>query len=156
MTLFNSKIKVVQVSNEGELSSALAIREIVFIEEQRVPESLERDEEDSNAFHLLAYEGGHAIGTGRLVQLGVPPKGEVGTWGRIGRMAVLASWRTKGVGSMLLNDLEAEARRRQLDGLFLHAQLFTRGFYLGAGYEAAGQIFEEVGVPHVEMRKRLR
>ena len=38
-------IVISAVKNEGELMQALALREIVFIEEQSVPESMERDEE---------------------------------------------------------------------------------------------------------------
>ena len=54
---------------------ALAIREVVFIEEQHVPEGIERDAEDARAFHVLAFQGGHAVGTGRLVGLTATPQG---------------------------------------------------------------------------------
>ena len=81
-------IVISPVKNEGELMQALALREIVFIEEQSVPESMERDDDDATAHHVLAVSGGHAIGTGRLVVLSTAPAGEVGKWGRIGRMAV--------------------------------------------------------------------
>ena len=148
-------LRIVPVQGEGDLASALAIREIVFIEEQRVPEGLERDAEDAKAFHLLAYDGGHAIGTGRLVVLKKPPEGERGKWGRIGRMAVLATWRHRGVGRAVLNALEEEARRRKLEGVVIHAQLIARDFYRAQGYHDASPIFDEAGMPHVEMRKPL-
>lgn len=151
----SEEITVVQVKDEGDLASALAIREIVFIEEQRVPESLERDEEDSRAYHVLAYEGGHAIGTGRLVTLPEAPPNEQGTWGQIGRMAVLVSHRKGGVGRKILQTLEGEARRLGLDGIVLHAQLHAHEFYLRNGYHDSSAIFEEAGMPHVEMRKVL-
>src|SRR5687768_3826480 len=105
-----AKPQIVQIKNEGELLQALAIREVVFIEEQHVPEGIERDAEDATAYHLLALEGGHAVGTGRLVILTQAPEGETGTWGQIGRMAVLQASRRSGVGRMLLEALEAEAR----------------------------------------------
>ncbi|MFN7131468.1 MAG: GNAT family N-acetyltransferase [Myxococcales bacterium] len=151
----SQEIRVVQVKDEGDLASALAIREIVFIEEQRVPESLERDEEDSRAYHVLAYEGGHAIGTGRLVPLTEPPPGETGRWGKIGRMAVLVAHRKGGVGRRILLSLEEEARRQGLDGIILHAQLHAHEFYLRNGYRDTSPIFEEAGMPHVQMRKLL-
>ncbi|MBL9038004.1 MAG: GNAT family N-acetyltransferase, partial [Archangium sp.] len=68
-------IRISPVTSEGELFQALAIREIVFIEEQSVPEGLERDSEDAKAFHVLAMKKGHAIGTGRLVELQAAPEG---------------------------------------------------------------------------------
>jgi predicted GNAT family N-acyltransferase len=59
------------------------------------------------------------------------------------------------VGSLLLAELEAEARRRRLTGILMHAQLYAIGFYRRHGYEPIGPVFEEAGIEHVEMRKRL-
>ncbi|MDX2009147.1 MAG: GNAT family N-acetyltransferase [Myxococcaceae bacterium] len=148
-------IVIVPVQNEGELFQALAIREVVFIEEQSVPESLERDAEDATAFHVLAMKGKHAVGTGRLWVLPAAPGGEQGPWGRVGRMAVLSSDRQSGVGAKLLEALEAEARKRGLRGILLHAQLSAMEFYKRHGYEAHGAVFEEAGMPHLEMKKLL-
>ncbi len=150
-----SNIVIKPVENEGELFQALAIREIVFIEEQSVPESLERDAEDAAAFHVLAMAGKHAIGTGRLVSLAQAPEGEKGAWGRVGRMAVLQSNRKGGTGSRLLQALEVEAHRRNLAGIMLHAQLSAMEFYKRHGYEPHGAVFEEAGMPHLEMKKRF-
>jgi predicted GNAT family N-acyltransferase len=150
------EIVIKPVENEGELFQALAIREVVFIEEQSVPESLERDAEDATAYHVLALRKGHAIGTGRLVALPHPPEGETGAWGRVGRMAVLHNERKAGVGRKLLDALEAEAARRKMVGILLHAQLSAMEFYKKHGYEPHGAVFEEAGMPHLEMKKRLR
>jgi len=148
-------ITITPVDNPGDLAQCLAIREIVFIEEQRVPETMERDEEDARAFHVLAYEGKHAIGTGRLVDLTSPPEGATGHWGKIGRMAVLASHRKGGTGRKILETLEAEARRRGISGIILHAQVHAHKFYLKHGYTDLGDEFEEAGMPHLQMRKLL-
>lgn len=150
-----TEIVIKPVENEGELFQALAIREIVFIEEQSVPESLERDDEDAKAYHVLALSKGHAVGTGRLVALVVPPVGEWGTWGRVGRMAVLQAARKHGIGSKVLDALEAEAKKRQMSGILLHAQLSAMEFYKKHGYEPFGAVFEEAGMPHLEMKKRF-
>lgn len=150
-----SSIVIAPVKNEGELMQALAIREVVFIEEQSVPEDMERDEDDAHAYHLLAMDKGHAIGTGRLVALKAPPEGETGDWGRVGRMAVLQAYRKSGVGSRLLSLLEDEAKRRSMAGIMLHAQLAAMEFYKRHGYEPHGAVFEEAGMPHLEMKRRL-
>ncbi len=149
------ELRIAAAQGPGDLASALAIREIVFIEEQRVPSDFDRDQEDAKAFHLLAYDGLHAIGTGRLVRLADPPPGERGAWGQIGRMAVLDSWRKRGVGRALLLALEEEAKRQKLDGVMVHAQITSREFYRGQGYHEASPIFDEAGIPHLEMRKAL-
>lgn len=150
-----AEVVIVPVEGPGDFAAAMAIREVVFIEEQRVPEEIERDDHDPTAFHVLAQERGHAIGTGRLVELREPPPGEAGRWGQIGRMAVLVAHRRGGVGARILGALEAEAERRRLDGIVLHAQLHAHAFYEKGGYADHGTIFEEAGIPHVEMRKRL-
>jgi predicted GNAT family N-acyltransferase len=150
-----AEIRIVPVDNPGDLAQALAIREVVFIEEQAVPETLERDEEDARAFHVLAYDGKHAIGTGRLVDLAQQPEGASGHWGKIGRMAILASNRKGGTGTQVLERLEAEARRRGMNGIVLHAQVHAHKFYVKHGYQSFGPEFEEAGMPHVQMRKLL-
>ncbi|HTS82793.1 MAG TPA: GNAT family N-acetyltransferase [Myxococcaceae bacterium] len=151
----DSKLVIAPVKDEAELFQALAIREVVFIEEQHVPETIERDAEDARAYHLLVFAGGHAIGTGRLVVLPAAPDGERGTWGQVGRMAVLQAHRKFGVGTLILNALESEARARGLAGIVVHAQLYALGFYEHHGYRPVGAVFDEAGIDHVEARKRL-
>jgi predicted GNAT family N-acyltransferase len=148
-------VTVARVKDEAELLQALAIREVVFIEEQHVPEGIERDADDATAYHVLAFAEGHAIGTGRLVTLSKAPPDVPGRWGQIGRMAVLQSHRRSGVGSLLLAELEAEARRRHMRGIRMHAQLYALSFYRHHGYTAVGPVFLEAGIDHLEMRKLL-
>jgi predicted GNAT family N-acyltransferase len=59
------------------------------------------------------------------------------------------------VGTLLLAALEEAARRQQLTGVLMHAQLYAIGFYRRHGYDPVGPVFEEAGIDHVEMRKRL-
>lgn len=148
-------VTIQTVKGEAELFQALAIREVVFIEEQHVPEGIERDAEDARAYHVLALQGGHAIGTGRLVILPEPPPHEGGKWAQVGRMAVLKAHRKANVGSKLLTSLEDEARRQGVNGIVLHAQLYALGFYKRHGYQELGDVFDEAGIQHLEMRKRF-
>jgi predicted GNAT family N-acyltransferase len=148
-------VTIQQIKSEAELFQALAIREVVFIEEQHVPEGIERDAEDARAYHVLAFQGGHAVGTGRLVVLPQPPQGRSGPWAQVGRMAVLKAHRKAHIGSRLLQALEDEARRQGVKGLMLHAQLYALDFYKKRGYEPVGAVFEEAGIPHLEMLKSL-
>ncbi|WP_426751438.1 GNAT family N-acetyltransferase [Myxococcus sp. Y35] len=151
----SAPVTIAPIQNEAELMQALAIREVVFIEEQAVPEGIERDAEDAHAYHVIAHQGGHAIGTGRLVMLAQPPANQEGKWGQIGRMAVLQSHRKARIGSRLLTSLEEEARRRGVNGIMLHAQLYALDFYKKHGYQPVGGVFEEAGMEHLEMHKRF-
>jgi predicted GNAT family N-acyltransferase len=122
-----------------------AIREEVFVREQKVPEELEWDGLDDDCVHVLAQTlEGRPIGTARLL-----PDGH------IGRMAVVKEWRRRGVGSALLNELLERAKSRGLPEVRLNAQVSARGFYLKHGFVAVGGEFLDAGIPHVEMVLRV-
>jgi len=129
-----------------EASTALSrIRTTVFVGEQKVPPEIEIDGRDPGCAHALAESAaGEAIGTGRLL-----PDG------RIGRMAVLAAWRNRGVGAALLAALVDEARRRGLREVHLHAQVGARRFYERHGFVPEGDEYLEAGIPHIGMRLPL-
>jgi predicted GNAT family N-acyltransferase len=140
---------VKRVETSGDRARAFTLRHEVFVLEQDVPEDLERDEHDDTADHVLAEDAaGRVVATGRLVQLD-------GGVGKIGRMAVARPERGRGAGVAVLAELERIAREKNLAEVVLHAQLSARGFYDRNGYLAEGAEFEEAGIPHVAMRKRL-
>ncbi len=121
------------------------VRHAVFVGEQQVPVELETDELDPLSHHVVALDAdGRAIGTGRLT----PQR-------RIGRMAVLPQWRGHGVGEALLQALVAEATRRGWGEVALHAQVHARDFYARNGFLPEGDDFEEAGIVHQTMRRRL-
>jgi len=121
------------------------IRRVVFVEEQRVPAELELDGLDPECAHVLAEDArGEAIGTGRLLQDG-----------RIGRMAVLATWRNRGIGTRLLHALMEAARAQGLHEVHLHAQQNARAFYERHGFMIEGEPYLEAGIPHIDMRCAL-
>jgi YbgC/YbaW family acyl-CoA thioester hydrolase len=133
----------------GLKADAQPLRTAVFVEEQKVPAELEYDEADATAVHAVAYNRfEQALATGRLLDhaLGV---------GRIGRMAVDASMRSNGVGRQVLDALVSAAESRY-DSVVLHAQTAAADFYRRAGFVAQGAVFEEAGIAHIEMVKRLR
>jgi predicted GNAT family N-acyltransferase len=121
------------------------VRRAVFIDEQGVPEALEWDADDAGALHILAIDGaGQAIGCARLL-----PDGH------IGRMAVLPAWRGRGVGRALLATVINAAQARGHSTLLLSAQTHAADFYARAGFVAIGAVYEEAGIPHVAMLKKL-
>jgi predicted GNAT family N-acyltransferase len=123
---------------------ARRVRETVFVEEQGVPRDIEMDEHDATSRHVIASDAdGGAIGTGRLLLNGKP--------GHIGRMAVLADWRGKGVGRALLERLLEDAAGRNMRHLALHAQTQASGFYRRFGFVEEGPEFMEAGIPHRTM-----
>jgi predicted GNAT family N-acyltransferase len=70
-------------------------------------------------------------------------------------MAVDASVRGRGHGAAVLAELHRQALLRSVSEIELHAQLSARGFYERAGYTAVGEVYEEAGIAHITMRRKL-
>lgn len=142
-----SGFRVVVVSDYAAAQPALrAVREQVFVREQNVPLELELDAgRDPRCEHVLAFdERGEPIGTGRLT----PDR-------RIGRMAVLAGWRGRGVGEALLAALLERAAYLGWREVSLHSQATAIGFYARHGFLPRGERFMEAGIEHLTMHRLL-
>ena len=126
----------------------MALRTRVFVEEQGVPPEIERDAADATAVHVLALDDvGRVVATGRLLlREGVAV---------VGRMAVDRVARGRGHGAAVLDELHRQAVLRGRRRVELHAQVSARGFYERAGYTAVGEEYEEAGIAHVTMVRRL-
>ncbi|MET0333919.1 MAG: YbgC/FadM family acyl-CoA thioesterase [Rhizobacter sp.] len=142
----------VRVGSWDELGKdAHRIRTSVFIDEQNIPKDMEWDEADPdpNCVHAVAYNRfGQALGTGRLLE-------HVPGVAKIGRMAVSQGMRGSRVGNAVLEALMGAARERGYREAVLHAQMSASGFYTRAGFTTRGAMFEEVGIPHIEMVRVL-
>ncbi len=130
-------------------SAARAVREDVFIREQRIPAEMEWDEADAHAVHVVAFNRlGLPLATGRLLE-------HVPGVAKIGRMAVLAPARSSGVGRKVLDALLGSALARGERETVLHAQIAAVDFYERAGFVRRGPVFDEAGIDHVEMLRTL-
>jgi predicted GNAT family N-acyltransferase len=134
-------------STSALMPAVFALRHDVFVREQAVPPEIERDEFDDTATHLIAVRDDAVIGTLRIVMSGRTAK--------IGRMAVHAAARTRGIGTRLMQRAAEVAHAMGATEVALHAQLSVREFYGGLGYREEGGIFEEAGIMHIAMRKTL-
>lgn len=159
---FGMRLEVGTVADAETFERVMALRYEVFCDEQGVPREIERDDEDRIALHLWIAQDGRALATGRVYRYRADGSGAAldgparpGDLARIGRMAVARSERGSGLGAKVLAALEAQAARAGLAEAVLHAQLHAEPFYARAGYQRHGPEFEEAGIGHVEMRKRL-
>lgn len=133
------------VDYAAALPELRSVRETVFVQEQAVPLELEWDELDPRCHHVLARDhAGRPVGTGRLT-----PEH------RIGRMAVLADWRGRGVGDALLRALLDQARALGWRRVALNAQASAIGFYVRHGFLPCGEPFVEAGIDHQSMQLLL-
>jgi predicted GNAT family N-acyltransferase len=136
-------VRVVDWSSAGD--ALRAVRQAVFIVEQSIPEAMEWDADDAVCRHALAEDAsGQPVGCGRLL-----------ADGHIGRLAVLSSWRGRGVGSALLQHLMDLAGSLGHARVILNAQTQAMPFYARHGFAAVGEEFMEAGIPHRTMARNL-
>jgi predicted GNAT family N-acyltransferase len=138
------KIECVLTTWRSESPALRKIRREVFITEQGFAESEEWDQDDAVSCHALVTLNREPVGTGRL-----------NPGGKIGRIAVRAGLRGRGIGTMILRRLLDEACRRGIREPYLHAQVQALPFYEKLGFRREGDVFDEVGVSHVRMRHTL-
>jgi predicted GNAT family N-acyltransferase len=142
-------LEVRRVRDNAELAGALALRREVFVGEQGVPVEHEVDEIDAYAIHLVAIAADDRVdATCRVF-----PDGEATM--RVGRLCTRASARGRGLGAALLAEAEREARAAGAHRMVMNAQTAVMSLYLAAGYDARGGPFDEVGIEHLAMEKRL-
>jgi predicted GNAT family N-acyltransferase len=76
---------------------------------------------------------------------------------KIERLAVLAPARGKGIGKQLMEAAIASLKKnRDCNEIIIHAQEYIKDMYQKLGFELVGDRFDEGGIPHVKMVKKLR
>ena len=140
-------IEVREARDDAERAAAMAIRHMVFVDEQDVPVELEVDGLDDGAAHLVAVRDGTVIATCRLIAHGATV--------HLGRLAVDAPARRQGIAGMLVQAADEWAREHGADRLMLSAQTYAADLYLAAGYIAVGTPYLEAGIEHVDMELEL-
>lgn len=89
-------------------------------------------------------DNNRVLGTARLLKSG-----------KIGRMAVLATYRHQGIGSAILQHLLMVARQQGFARIHLSAQKTVLEFYARHGFTHIGPPHVEVGIPHQSMQLQL-
>jgi N-acetylglutamate synthase-like GNAT family acetyltransferase len=108
-----------------------------------------RDEHEDEAIHLTAWDAARIVGVGRL-HFNSPEEGQVRY------MAVEEDCRGRGIGGLILQELEGRARRAGAIRIVLNARADAVHFYRRHGYEQVDPsetLFDSI--PHWRMRKEL-
>ncbi|MBK7763726.1 MAG: GNAT family N-acetyltransferase [Bacteroidetes bacterium] len=74
---------------------------------------------------------------------------------KLRQMAVDETQQGKGIGSLLMGYAENFCKLNGYQLIELHARKSAIQFYIKLNYQLIGNEFEEVGVPHYRMEKRL-
>lgn len=140
-------IKVSIADSKRDLDAVYAIRRRVFIEEQRVPESIEIDELEKLSIHFLATCDDIPCGAGRLRFSDNQGKAE--------RVCVLKEKRNQGIGAIIMKKMEEITKEKGYPSLILNAQTHAEPFYHQIGYETISDVFLDAGIDHVTMEKKF-
>lgn len=108
------------------------------------------NELDPASVHLVAFDGDRVAGYARLLF--------ESRWAHIRQVSVDPAYRHRGIASALVTALVDEARRRGVDGVYLHARGRAVRMYERLGFHTAGPVFRmpRTWLPHVRMERPLR
>mmetsp|Transcript_318 Transcript_318/g.335 ORF Transcript_318/g.335 Transcript_318/m.335 type:complete len:229 (+) Transcript_318:3-689(+) len=146
---------------DSERLHCVEIRRKVFIEEQQVPQDREVDGKDDEAIHIIAYsedEDGNSVpcGTARLL---VDIDAEGSKIAKIGRVAVLKDYRSKGIGRQIMQysiqHLKSVVKCQKAK---LGAQTYAIPFYESLGFTIIEDVQEYIDggtIPHRDMEQVL-
>ncbi len=126
-----------------EKLKAFVVRGIVFCGEQQVPYSIEWDEHETSALHVLGQVGDEPVAAGRIRFLD--------GYAKLERIAVRAECRGRGYGHGLTDFMIQTAKEKGFSRCKMHAQVHLKDFYVEHGFEAQGDIFVEAGIDHALM-----
>lgn len=122
--------------------ASLKIRQIVFVEEQKVSNDLEIDEYEEVCEYFLLSLDDYPVGTCRYR---ITDKGI-----KLERFAILKSYRRNGNGRVLLNAVLSHVNHIK-KCIYFHSQVSAVDFYKQFGFNVVGDLFYEAGIPHYEM-----
>jgi len=103
---------------------------------------------ECEALHYAVYDGDAIVATAFLQPLDAERV-------QLRQMAVAPARQTQGIGRLLLGHMEEDARRRGYRQVVAEARVSALGFYLKLGYEAEGDVYDHLGLPHRWVRKNL-
>lgn len=144
------KIDVKEIKHgTSEYEQEIALREKILRKPLGLSFSKEELAREIKDIHLGAYRGEHLLG---CLVLTVINEFKI----KMRQVAVDESQQGLGIGQLLVQTSEARAQILGFSEIELNARATAVPFYLHLGYEAFGEPFIEVTVPHQKMKKQLK
>ncbi|MBS0350215.1 MAG: GNAT family N-acetyltransferase [Proteobacteria bacterium] len=133
-----------------ELYSILRLRSEVFVVEQKSI-YLDLDNKDQLVYHLGGWQGKNLVAYSRLISPGISYSEP-----SIGRVVTAVNQRRFGVGRALLQEsirlIELLFNGKQIR---ISAQLYLKKFYESYGFIQDSEVYDEDGIQHIQMIRRL-
>jgi len=142
------KIKRFKELTTEELYQILRLRSEVFVVEQNCVYQ-DIDNKDLKALHLVGEYNGKIVAYARLFEAG-----DYFDNASIGRVVIDAGYRDRKWGHILIQSaIEGIAVFFNQKAITISAQLYLRKFYETNGFVALGEVYDEDGIPHIQMEK---
>ena len=129
--------------NDNDFSIIRHIRKMVFTNEIGISESELFDECDEFCDHFLIFDGKNVVGSVRFVSFGKMIKLE--------RMAILQEFRRKNHGKNSILQLKEFYNALGYTQMILDSIYAVRDFYKKCGFLEKGEVFQRVGIDHIQM-----
>lgn len=140
------RVQRFEALDAATLYALLAARVDVFVVEQDCPYP-ELDGRDAEALHLSAWHDAALAAYARLL----PPGGRFAE-PSIGRVLTTAAFRGRGLGRVLmLRAIEIVERHWPGCPIRVSAQHHLEAFYASLGFVSDSAVYDEDGIPHVDM-----
>jgi predicted GNAT family N-acyltransferase len=133
--------------NSQEWTNAVRLREKILREPLGSRFTDKELEEEKDHIQIAGFLDNELIATAVLV-----PEGEKM---KMQRVAVLENLRSNNIGSKMMAFCEKLAVDRNFKVMYCHARDSAVNFYSKNHYVKEGDYFDEDGIPHLKMRKKL-
>lgn len=142
------KIKLFNELTNEELYEINKSRFEVFVEEQKITEQ-EFDDIDKVCYHLFATAHGRVVAYCRII-----PEGITYIQPSIGRVLVLKDYRKKALAEKMMKiALEFITENLKGSSIIISAQQYIVPLYEKLGFKKISDIYMEVSIPHVKMKR---
>jgi len=128
--------------NTDYFNACMSIRTVVFVDEQKVDQAIEKDGRDTECIHYILFDRGIAIGTARrrFTENGL----------KLERLAILKEYRGKGFAHVLMQFILKDILPSK-QKIYMHAQRGVEDIYKKYGFKIVGEMFTEAGIGHYLM-----
>ncbi|RLF63293.1 MAG: GNAT family N-acetyltransferase [Thermoplasmata archaeon] len=142
-------MKICEPKRDDDFKKYYELRWKVLREPWNQPRGSEKDDMEEESIHLMVCDEDEAVGVSRLH---FNSREEA----QVRYMAVDERYRGKGIGTMMLAELEKKAREKGASYIILNARENAVDFYRKNGYDVVERTYTLFGsINHFKMRKFL-
>jgi ElaA protein len=141
-----------QCSADDVFDFAKLRTDIFFLEQHCDEEELDWWDRDPQTLHVWCREGSRMVGYARVLRKDHADAEDLGITTSIGRLVVDAAYRGRGIGGDVMSRcLDAIGE----EDVVLHAQDYVTALYEQHGFDIFGEPFDEAGIRHRRMVRRV-